>query len=507
MNRLTALSKLFGSNSRAAILRLLLNNSKSTFRVNEVSKKAAVNPRLASLELRKLMQIGILTSRSSGNALLYQIDSTSPYVKPLKTIFSQHDWLVWERPSRIHHLLITLEAGLKPMKSYYGHCLPYAHLVFDYDNVSWFFKMSQFQALGKKLIPIYQKRQQKIWHDFNHFASKLEHQKTYSSFHNHYLKFWKVAWITEPISFYIDSLLKPTEHISIANQSFTDEYENAIWRLAKKAKRIGIDKLDVKPIIDRYFWIRNSYHSVHHLTQEEVKTEISKKLNKTKSKTKKTTDPTSISSHLLQIGKDMVLMQDKRKEIMMRAAYYLHQHLKSVGKKHKLTPSMMTQSLASEALRLPKNITQFKKNLKLRQLSCTITGSLGQGIQVYARQTFFPKGAHIKTSLEIRGKAACGGKAVGRAKIISRLDSLPRVNHGDVIVSPMTSPDFMSAIRRCVAIVTDFGGITCHAAIVSREFNIPCVIGTKNATEKISDGDLVEVNADNGIVKVIQKKE
>jgi len=67
----------------------------------------------------------------------------------------------------------------------------------------------------------------------------------------------------------------------------------------------------------------------------------------------------------------------------------------------------------------------------------------------------------------------------------------------------MTSPDFIIAIKKCSAIVTNLGGITSHAAIISREFGIPCIVGAKNATEILKTGDLVEVDADNGIVKII----
>lgn len=67
----------------------------------------------------------------------------------------------------------------------------------------------------------------------------------------------------------------------------------------------------------------------------------------------------------------------------------------------------------------------------------------------------------------------------------------------------MTFPSFISAMIKAFAFVTDEGGITCHAAIVSRELNIPCIIGTKNATQILQDGDLVEVDADSGIVRII----
>jgi pyruvate,water dikinase len=65
----------------------------------------------------------------------------------------------------------------------------------------------------------------------------------------------------------------------------------------------------------------------------------------------------------------------------------------------------------------------------------------------------------------------------------------------------MTRPEFILAMRKAVAIVTDEGGVTCHAAILSRELGIPCVVGTKIATKVFKDGDLLEVRANHGIVK------
>jgi len=72
-----------------------------------------------------------------------------------------------------------------------------------------------------------------------------------------------------------------------------------------------------------------------------------------------------------------------------------------------------------------------------------------------------------------------------------------------VLVIPMTRPEHVPYMKLASAIVTDDGGITCHAAIVSRELGKPCVIGTKIATQIFKDGDMVEVNANHGIVRKI----
>lgn len=107
----------------------------------------------------------------------------------------------------------------------------------------------------------------------------------------------------------------------------------------------------------------------------------------------------------------------------------------------------------------------------------------------------------------VKGSPACRGKVTGRVKVVRKLSELNKVENGDVLVAKMTTPDYMMAIHKAVAIVTDEGGITCHAAIVSREFNLPCIVGTKNATQVLSDGDIVEVDADSGVVRVVEDVE
>jgi len=76
---------------------------------------------------------------------------------------------------------------------------------------------------------------------------------------------------------------------------------------------------------------------------------------------------------------------------------------------------------------------------------------------------------------------------------------------GDILISIATNPDLVPAMKIAGAIVTDVGGITCHAAIVSRELNIPCVVGTKIATKALHEGDLIDVDATHGIVRIIKK--
>lgn len=100
----------------------------------------------------------------------------------------------------------------------------------------------------------------------------------------------------------------------------------------------------------------------------------------------------------------------------------------------------------------------------------------------------------------VEGLAASPGVAYGPVKIINDLSELSRVQTGDVLVTIMTNPDMVVAMQKAVAIVTDKGGTTSHAAIVSREMMIPCVVGTKNATTALKEGEIVTVDGTNGRV-------
>lgn len=105
----------------------------------------------------------------------------------------------------------------------------------------------------------------------------------------------------------------------------------------------------------------------------------------------------------------------------------------------------------------------------------------------------------------LKGRMAMPGKAKGKVKIVLDCQEMSKVKKGDILVAPMTTPDYLMAMRKASAFVTDEGGLTCHAAIVAREIGKPCLIGTKTATRVLKDGDLVEVDAEKGRVKIIKK--
>jgi pyruvate,water dikinase len=103
----------------------------------------------------------------------------------------------------------------------------------------------------------------------------------------------------------------------------------------------------------------------------------------------------------------------------------------------------------------------------------------------------------------LRGTAGSPGVAEGIVKVVEGIQDIERFNDGDVLVTKMTEPEMVIMMNKAVAIVTDTGGITGHAAIVSRELGIPCVVATKTATKELKDGLKVRVDGDKGEVEIL----
>jgi phosphohistidine swiveling domain-containing protein len=110
----------------------------------------------------------------------------------------------------------------------------------------------------------------------------------------------------------------------------------------------------------------------------------------------------------------------------------------------------------------------------------------------------------ILQNSKIVGSVAYKGVVTGKVVVVTLKEHYKKILEGDVLVTTMTDPSMVTFLPKISAIVTDEGGILCHASIISRELKKPCIIGTKDATKILKDGDMVEVDAENGIVRIIK---
>jgi len=113
----------------------------------------------------------------------------------------------------------------------------------------------------------------------------------------------------------------------------------------------------------------------------------------------------------------------------------------------------------------------------------------------------------IDNAKYIKGKSTIEflNNIIGKVKIVQNKTELFKIEEGDIIVAPMTTPEYALVYKKIIAIITDEGGITCHAAIISRELKIPAIVGTKVATKIFKDNDIVEINTKTGEVKLSEK--
>ena len=233
------------------------------------------------------------------------------------------------------------------------------------------------------------------------------------------------------------------------------------------------------------------------------KTELKLKQQKILDKLK----PDNYHRQILLLARDSVYFKIFRRDLQTRSYYYMEPLLLEIGRRLGLSLKQVRMMLPEEIeIGLLKNKVdldeinrRFKSVIYLREGSARKIFS-GEKAAAYFKNNF--KIEKIKISAkEIRGTTAQPGKNRGIVRIINSPEEMTKMNQGDILVSGSTNPNLMPAIRKAAAIVTDEGGLTCHAAIVSREFKIPCVVGTNIATKVLKDGDKVEVDATKGVVR------
>ncbi len=212
-----------------------------------------------------------------------------------------------------------------------------------------------------------------------------------------------------------------------------------------------------------------------------------------------------------------IYLRTYRTDIISGAFANMFPLFEEIGKRNALNLKSVIECLPNEitSFEFPnkKTITERAKTNILRGIDGNLYVAFGEkAIKIHKKllkkvnQKITKTKTKITENKEIKGVIANKGIVKGFVKIVLDNTELKKVNEGDILVSSMTTPDFVPAMEKASAFITDEGGILCHAAIVSREMKKPCIIGTGNATSILKDGDLVEVDAEKGVVKILNKK-
>lgn len=217
------------------------------------------------------------------------------------------------------------------------------------------------------------------------------------------------------------------------------------------------------------------------------------------------------TKELIMLVRDFVYLRNYRAECWAQATNRISAFLEFIAKKAGLSLDELIalgSNEISDFLGTGKTIS--KKEIKERMKAYAyikINGEYKAYFGEEAQKIWHKeeKQKKIPATNELSGNVANRGKVVGIARIVKELSDLPKVKKGDILVASMTVPQFIPAMEKAAAFVTDEGGITCHAAIIARELDVPCIVGTKNATRLLKDGDKIEVDATKGIVKKLGK--
>ena len=180
-----------------------------------------------------------------------------------------------------------------------------------------------------------------------------------------------------------------------------------------------------------------------------------------------------------------------------------------ISKKTNYNPDILTCLLMEELITyLETEKLPDKQELEKRyQGSGIIFDEKGHNLTTNKEEVEELEKIHLKeTKDEVKGTVTHKGKARGIARIVHNPFKVKEFNQGDILITGMTRPDYLPLMKKSAAIVTDVGGLLCHAAIVSREIGKPCIIGTQIATKTFKDGDLVEVDAEKGIIKRVMEE-
>ncbi len=203
--------------------------------------------------------------------------------------------------------------------------------------------------------------------------------------------------------------------------------------------------------------------------------------------------PTEMAE-LAKIAQELVYFRTLRTDILWELMYLARPILEDVAKKY---------TVPFESLRDYSIFDLVSGNLEFFKYGEVTMISKGEEFALlHESVVIVEKLGDVK---EFKGTPAFKGKVTGPAKIVMKAQEIGKVNEGDILIAPTTAPSYILGMKRAAGFVTDEGGITSHAAIVAREMKKPCIIGTKIGTRVLKDGDLIEVDATNGKVKVLAK--
>jgi len=337
----------------------------------------------------------------------------------------------------------------------------------------------------------------------------MQFERTFSLY---FIYLWSTFIINELIS---DRIMREVDKLDLSKEekqkllhyATQPRALSSVLLLNEEAK-----KKNVKQLAREFAWITTLNIYDNPATEEDIKNRITKKDEE------ETTIPENLNKldkgiqKLIEASRENSYIKDKRDDYRRMGTYYIIPLYEEIGKRLGLSRKELA-FLTFEEIKegLLGNAEDLKGKARTRQKN---------GFMMYWHDNKLDFEDDIKKINEIKrkyrilvdldnnvkefkGVIGCKGKVFGKVKVVLTAKELGKIEKGDILVSITTNPDYLLGMKKAIAFITDEGGITSHAAIIAREMNKPCIVGTKIATRVLSDGDEVEVNANHGVVTKI----
>jgi len=436
-----------------------------------------------------------------------------------------------------------------------GIAWPVYYGIFDHDRMTYLWYKQDMQTKGEialKKIILNSIKCKKFYHEYISICKKasalknltIPIEKKFDLLFDYLLNIWTYALIAEVANFaspdYLRKLLRKyvgaeqidqVMEIMMAPEklSFLQTGERTLYQVALKAKGKADLLLRFKEYAKEWSWLENNYYQnkiltanyfynqVKHLSKKEIinKLRVINQHERTVIKKKLVAgEKFHLSKDLMKQIKQIafsIWWQDHRKGIVWQLYSLADELIKATGKKYGLGMDDLYYYSGEEWQRLWRSGRKVSaKEIKLRKKFFVLMVANG-----YYKLYYGKKAKGVRKLLDKKDQVKSGsikGIVVSRTKdkivrgtvrVITSPRYASKMKSGDILVAPMTSPDFIVAMRKAKAVITDVGGLMSHAAVVSRELHIPCIVNTKVATKVLKDGDLVEVDTNKGIVKIL----
>ncbi len=462
-------------------------------------------------------------------------------------------------------MYFTVEPAFIPLKKGLGLCFPLSVVIFRNNQVLWmldeedfiqtsqkFCQLTVFNNKGKlKYLALWKKRTENLKDAFEKLEKLKFDKLPDNSLSRAYKNFSKVYWsywtITMSLDLVTTSLIpaisdKLKTYIKAKNLTEFDKSmviltTPAFLTFYRQEQRDLIRVLEM-PLHKRqqalqdhqkiYFWMHNSYleakvldinffeNELQELGSKDfqaLKAEIDTYVKSTLEKKNNLLDELNASQDfrsLIELADQFAQKQDERKMFNFIGDHYLEEFVNEFARRTNRSVEDIKLLLPDE---LKDAIVSFSESNINKRKECLLFLCSDNGLEQIVGQNALAIANSYDTTVKngqavIKGTLASTGNVEtyrGKVKLVPTIKDILKLEEGDVLVTTMTSPDYVIGMKKAGAIITDVGGLLSHAAIVSRELGKPCIVGTEIATKLLHDDDVVEIDCQKGTFKIVSQ--